>query len=279
MNIKNLKDKLFFLIILLIHHTCYLMESLDINFKDEYDWNLLMIKCRESKTIENKKLIISLINKGIDINHQDKFHGYSALMVACRFAHIDIVKLLINNGANIDIEDYDGNSAIVFCTEISRENIIKLLENCRFINNLIKAINLNDKKTVRLLIKKYDKLLNDKNIINKLLDYAVLEGKLNLIKYLIEKRKINIKCLKNENNKTPWQIAQENGFLKIANYITEYIINLEKEKQCQICLDYNDNDTSQNFLTISDYSCLSIICAKCKFKCENKCPYCRETIE
>jgi uncharacterized protein len=53
-----------------------------------------------------------LINGGANINLQDR-DGNSALMIACRGGHADFVNLLIKNEANINLQDHDGNSALM----------------------------------------------------------------------------------------------------------------------------------------------------------------------
>ena len=61
---------------------------------------------------ELKDCAKSLINGGANINLQDR-DGNSALMIACRGGNMVIVKLLIEKGANINLQDSDGNSALM----------------------------------------------------------------------------------------------------------------------------------------------------------------------
>ena len=68
----------------------------------------LMYSCLK----ELKDCAKSLINGGANINLQDR-DGNSALMIACRGGNMVIVKLLIEKGANINLQDSDGNSALM----------------------------------------------------------------------------------------------------------------------------------------------------------------------
>ena len=72
-----------------------------------------------------------LTDHGADINVSDQF-GSTALIFASRSSYIEIVKLLINCGANVNISDYHGRTALAFVVldaikEKAYLEIIKLL--------------------------------------------------------------------------------------------------------------------------------------------------------
>lgn len=75
---------------------------------------------RKSQIINTIKL---LINKGIDINHQGN-EGQTALMIAASCGNRDLVKLLLEYGANTKIIDMSRKKAIDYASD---ESIRKLI--------------------------------------------------------------------------------------------------------------------------------------------------------
>ena len=86
--------------------------------------------------------------KGADVNFQDRI-GYSALHFAAQNGLFDLAKILIENGANVNIQDIHGNIPLwtaMFNSKLILNNITKLLlkhqsdtelnnnydKNCRF---------------------------------------------------------------------------------------------------------------------------------------------------
>ena len=57
------------------------------------------------------KIAIDLVNKRIDINHQDD-KGFSSLHYCAQFSNINIAELLLKNNANINIVDSYGNNPL-----------------------------------------------------------------------------------------------------------------------------------------------------------------------
>jgi uncharacterized protein len=60
---------------------------------------------------DNLDLLKWLIDNGADVNHQDKV-GYSALHFAAQEKNLEPAKLLIYNGASLEIADKHGNTPI-----------------------------------------------------------------------------------------------------------------------------------------------------------------------
>lgn len=79
-------------------------------------------------TRENLDLVKEEIKK-CDINKQDG-KGYTALMYACRFnENSDIVKVLLDSGADIDVIASDGRKAFDFANDNGNNRIIFMLNN------------------------------------------------------------------------------------------------------------------------------------------------------
>ena len=68
-----------------------------------------------------------LIRAGVDVNKVDSDYGYTPLYLAAERGHIDIVKLLINNGANISEKSSDGETPLYWVAREGYVDIVKLL--------------------------------------------------------------------------------------------------------------------------------------------------------
>lgn len=71
----------------------------------------LMIAC----THKDFKLVRYLINKGVDVNHQNRY-GYSALMLAMSYCGKRVPSILIQAGADITLKSELGDDAIKIAT-------------------------------------------------------------------------------------------------------------------------------------------------------------------
>lgn len=116
----------------------------------------------------DKQNLVSLINKGIDINLSDKY-GWTPLFIAVNKCDSDLTMVLLNNGANLDLKDSYGYGVFHYVCSSNqnmenKEAILNLLrkerykkfENMNFDdedNELIKAINSNILLEVKKLVK------------------------------------------------------------------------------------------------------------------------------
>jgi hypothetical protein len=74
----------------------------------------------------NYKISRILINQGADVNVVERY-GRSALSIASEYNHNEIVKLLCLNGANIDQLDNDSNTPLMYAASDGNTNIITTL--------------------------------------------------------------------------------------------------------------------------------------------------------
>ncbi len=61
------------------------------------------------------------------IDHQDNL-GYTALMYASINGHVEIAKLLLENGADPTIKNNDGKTALILAFENNHIEIVNLIE-------------------------------------------------------------------------------------------------------------------------------------------------------
>ncbi len=73
-----------------------------------------------------------LLEKGVDVNYQRENDGWTALIRASYFSYLNnfrigIIRLLIEYGANVNLQDKDGNTALVFASYNGHTEAVKLL--------------------------------------------------------------------------------------------------------------------------------------------------------
>jgi len=68
--------------------------------------------------------VTTLLDQGADINHRDWETGRTVLMLACEYsnlpAHFRVMQLLVERGANLDLVDHAGNSALHIILRVHR---------------------------------------------------------------------------------------------------------------------------------------------------------------
>ena len=74
-------------------------------------------------------LVLSLINSGVNVNCLVKIDGseWSPLMMASSEGHTDIVKLLLQRGAQVDLQDNVGLTALMWASEAGNVETVQLL--------------------------------------------------------------------------------------------------------------------------------------------------------
>ena len=163
----------------------------------------------------NMEAIMKLIDGGADVNFAN-INNDSALIFACYFQNIDIVKLLIRAGANINHQNNYGYTPLMIAqnclnyNEFTHDNI----------NNILEIMNLLIDSGVDI------NLMNKKN--NNSILIAVKNSKyygIEQIKLLIEKGKININS-SFRSNKNLLSYACYYFSISSSYQAIEYLINL-----------------------------------------------------
>ena len=67
-----------------------------------------------------------LIDNGADLNHKSN-HGDTALMYAARDGHTDVVKFLIDNGVDLNHKNNGGVTALIYAARKEHTEVVKLL--------------------------------------------------------------------------------------------------------------------------------------------------------
>jgi serine/threonine-protein phosphatase 6 regulatory ankyrin repeat subunit B len=68
-----------------------------------------------------------ILSKGCNVDIQDN-NGFTALMWAAKKGHNEICELLINKGCNVDIQNNNGNTALILATEKGHKEICEMIK-------------------------------------------------------------------------------------------------------------------------------------------------------
>merc|ERR1712228_1152531 len=107
-----------------------LLDEIDENEKkyekneENVDWNEIMKQIREINTNYIKNIINS---KKIGVNAQDPNNGKTLLIYAVIIGNFDLVKGILNNGANVSIKDEDGLDALDYAIKFGQYKITELV--------------------------------------------------------------------------------------------------------------------------------------------------------
>lgn len=106
------------------------------------------------------KKVQDLLKAGVDINARDSVNGWTPLMQAAMAGKNDIVKFLINNHADLDLQDQQKQTALFMAAKTGNTEAVALLRQNKANPNLhadfgrtplMEAARLGDEKSVRVL--------------------------------------------------------------------------------------------------------------------------------
>jgi len=72
-----------------------------------------------------------LVNEGAEINIQGTLEGFTPLMTAAAEGLVSVVRLLLAAGADVDLVDKDGDTALSFARQNGHTEVVALLEPAR----------------------------------------------------------------------------------------------------------------------------------------------------
>jgi Ankyrin repeats (3 copies) len=100
-----------------------LTQGIDVNIKDQWD-NILLVQAMQSTRA--KDMVELLIKSGADVNLSDG-EGVTALIRAARGGDIHIARLLIENGADVNAKNSGGESALHIAAQLGNTGYMKTL--------------------------------------------------------------------------------------------------------------------------------------------------------
>lgn len=100
-----------------------LQKGCEYNVKMSNGYNIIMCVIREKYNVLKKLQLIEKYCKNIDINEKNNL-GLTALMIAsayCKPNNIDVIEYLFSMGANPDLQDNNGETALMISSKYSNE--------------------------------------------------------------------------------------------------------------------------------------------------------------
>jgi ankyrin repeat protein len=79
-------------------------------------------------TYSNIAMVRYILDKGIDVNKTQRKSGFTPLMCAACYGRNEVVKILLESGADKDATDAKGLSATDFARKMNKKSILKLLD-------------------------------------------------------------------------------------------------------------------------------------------------------
>lgn len=173
---------------------------------------------------EKENMVRILINSGSDLNLQNR-NGNTALILACYIPNIKIISILLDTeNIDLNIKNIYGETALIYSCYNSRQDIILMLLNKKDINLNIRG---KDNNTLLMCL-----------LVNRNIDDV---EKLNLIKLLIDKGiDINIREYNNDSH-----------FLGLI--CTVQNSDIFKENAIKLLLDTNINLTTVDHINKSGF--------------------------
>jgi ankyrin repeat protein len=224
----------------------FLIDKIPLNFLTNNNETILQLALSYGRY----DIFTLLIKKKINLNNQEKEYGLAIIHQSIINNNPTITKLIIDNGADINLQDYHGNTALIYSINDVLIEQINILILCSELN--YNLTNINGNTGLHIILENIDNF--PENIIKIFIENTNLNIQNNdgntclhllnkdlLKKYenIFEKKELNI-FIKNNNNKTPdvnniniIVNSYYNSLLKHKNNLV-----LDWEKEC----DKNNNE-------------------------------------
>jgi len=158
-----------------------------------------------------------LIFHGADVNSKNN-SGNTPLIWASKFGYLNIVKLLIDNNAHVNSKNNYGNTPLIIAKKNNHLDIVNYISGVELLIYLTNR----DLKQAKALFENtadIDTQHKDKRG-NTVLHLASSKGYLEIAKLFIDKKNLDIN-VKNNNGYTPLHSAAEGGHLDVIIYLID----------------------------------------------------------
>ncbi|MEW6348698.1 MAG: ankyrin repeat domain-containing protein [Thermodesulfobacteriota bacterium] len=98
-------------------------RGIDINFVNRSGVSALMVACQWNQT----QVVRFLLENGADVELRERGSGHDALMYSCFSGNPDLVELVLRHGATIDATDAMGRSALMIAASVGKAETVKVL--------------------------------------------------------------------------------------------------------------------------------------------------------
>ncbi|WP_341813296.1 ankyrin repeat domain-containing protein [Wolbachia endosymbiont (group B) of Germaria angustata] len=205
------------LIKLLINHNADL-------YRVDNDSSSPLHRAAENGKLEIVRYIIDKKLYNIDIVNNDK---RTPLLLAAQNGHLEIVKFLVDKGADFYLRDKFGFTPLERAIDRGQDDIVKYLTEVKnrfgftYLHKAAWDGNLDlFKLLIKLLINHNADLYRVDNDSSSPLHRAAENGKLEIVRYIIDKKLYNIDTVNNDK-RTPLLLAAQNGHLEIVKFLVD----------------------------------------------------------
>lgn len=200
-----------------------------LSFKELDEKNRLLIKASKKGDIKLAKQVIS---EGAIINHQNYKTGSNPLITAVSNNHLEVVKLLVENNANVNLRTllFKNNALLAASNYAKNLDIIKyLIENNANVNAkdiynrdvCHYAAYSNELSVLKYFIEEHKLDPNTSDINgNTVLINAGYIGNFDMVKYLVEEKKLDLNT-ENNRGKTVLYSSVLSRNINIVKYLLE----------------------------------------------------------
>lgn len=202
-----------------------IFKSKDLGLTDMYSDTPLHWAARNGQADVVDSLII--ISKTLDINEKNQVTGETALICAVKENHKNIVKILINNGADKGAQDNTGFSALNWASRRGNKEIIEVLMKdpssdvslTGNSNSLVLAVYSGDLATVKLFVKEGLPINASDSYGETPLIAAVKIGNIDILEYLIKQGADTQST--DRLGRIPIMLAAQAGYIDIISFLIE----------------------------------------------------------
>jgi ankyrin repeat protein len=137
----------------------YLIDKINLNFLSKNNETILQL----ALIYKNIDLVNILIDKNININNQEKEHGLTLLHQSVINNYLLITEKILSNNGDANIQDFYGNTPLMYAFTYNLIEHIKILINYKNLN--FNLSNLNGETSLHILLKNLNKYNNYDDII------------------------------------------------------------------------------------------------------------------
>ena len=236
----------------------------EINFQNGRRQTSLIIACRNSNTYCDNEIVKLLLENGADPNLKD-IDGCTALMKACiyfnNYSNIETVKLLLENGADINLKDYNGYTALMMACKYSNTRSDPKIIKLLLENGADINLKDNNDQTALMLSCRYVNTYSNPEIIKLLLNQNNID--VNIINNDTKYNALMLLCQYNSNQYEIATLLKSKTNLNHKNY--------RNKKIEDICLNEYKYIFIRNWVTVfNNHDTIiseCIICANENAKC------------
>ncbi|XP_072032164.1 uncharacterized protein [Amphiura filiformis] len=115
------------------HLARFILDAVDgqemVNTRDQHGKTSLIRSIQIPDEASQHKVVRMLLKHGANVNLKDNV-GRTALSYACELKCNDVIKELVKNNVDPNLEDNNGNTPLVYCAQVGNHEAVTILAKC-----------------------------------------------------------------------------------------------------------------------------------------------------